>query len=80
MDAIGLGALQQRHMAQILRVPLQRIEHVAEHPVVGLDLLALAPAGNQSWAFVQSGVDQMRDVRQARAQALAGGSVGQVER
>ena len=60
-------------------MPLQRIEQVAKHPVVGLDLLAFAPAGDQPRAFVQGGVDQVRDAGQARGKLLAGGSVGQVQ-
>src|SRR5205085_1251084 len=78
MYAVGLSALQQRHVAQILRVPFERVEQVAEHALVGLDLLAFPPAGNQSGTFVQSGVYQMRNVGQARGKLLGRGSVGQV--
>ena len=66
-------------MAQILRVPLQGIEQVAKHPVVGLDLLAFPPAGHQSGAFIQGGVDQMRDAGQVSGKLLAGDSVSQVQ-
>ncbi len=67
-------------MAQIFRVPFQRVEQVAQHPVVGLDLLALPPAGNQSGTFVQSGINQMRHAGQTCGQLLAGSGVGQVQR
>src|SRR5437868_7460831 len=79
MYAIGLGALQQRHMAQILRVSFERVQQVAEHALVGLDLLAFPPAGNQSATFVQSGIYQVRNVGQARGKLLGSGSVGQVQ-
>jgi hypothetical protein len=57
----------------------QRVEQVAQHPVVGLDLFAFLPAGNQSGAFVQGGVYQMHNAGQARGKLLAGGGVGQVQ-
>lgn len=60
-------------------MPFQRVKQVAQHPVVGLDLLAFLPAGNQSGAFVQGGVYQMRHAGQARGKLLAGDGFGQVQ-
>ena len=79
MYAIGLSALQQRHVAQILRVPFERVQQVAEHALIGFDLLAFPPAGNQSGPFVQSGIYQVRNVGQACGKLLGSGSVGQVQ-
>ena len=60
-------------------MPFQRIQQVAQHPVVSLDLLAFPPAGNQSGAFVQGGVYKMSNAGQARGKLLAGGGGGQVQ-
>ena len=80
MDAIGFGALQQRHMPKAGGDPKQRPQQVAQHPVVGGDLLVVAPAFDQAGQLKQCRVNNMRHVPHRGGGSLAGGGIGQVQR
>ena len=64
MHTIGLGALQQRHVAQASCRTLERLEQVPEHQVVGEDLFLFPPARHQPGPFMERGIDEMRDTRE----------------
>ena len=80
MHAIGLGALQQGDVAQRRRGALDRAEKVAQHQVVGADLLVFLPARDQARPLVERGIDQVGDAGELGAEPAAGCSVGEVER
>ncbi len=80
VDAVGLGALQQRHVPQLRGGGKQRPHQVAQHAVVGADLLIVAPALDQSGQFEQSRVDQVSDIAQRVRRLPTGSGVCQVKR
>ena len=59
MNAIGLGALQQRHVPKRRRRRLERRHQVAQHRVVDGDLARIAPAVDQVRRLIERGVDEM---------------------
>ena len=59
VDAIGLGALQQRDMPKRRRNRLERRHQIAQHRVVDVDLLWIAPAVDQVRRLIERGVDEM---------------------
>ena len=59
MNAIGLGALQQRHMPERWRGRLENRHQVAQHRVIGTDLVRIAPAIDQVRRLIKRGVDEV---------------------
>ena len=80
MHAIGLGTLQQRHMPQRRRRRLENRHQVAQHRVIGADLVRIAPAIDQVRRLIERGVDEMGRAPQLGRRALALGGIGQVDR
>ena len=80
MDAVGFGALQERHVAQARRTGLHGVEQAPEHAVVGVDLLHVAPAGDQLGPLVQRGVDEVGDAADLRPKPGTGRVVREVGR
>ena len=80
MHTIGLGALQQRHMAQPRRRALERAQKVAQHQLVGADLFLFLPARDQPRPFVERGINEMGDAGERGCKLRAGGFIGEVER
>ena len=66
MHAIGLGALQQRHMPKRWRRRLENRHQVAQHRVIGADLVRVAPAIDQVRRLIERGVDEMSCALQRR--------------
>ena len=80
VDAVGLGALQQAHVAQAAARAGERREAVLQHREIGLHLVAFAPAGDQARLLEQRGVDDVRDARQRAERGTAGRRIAQVHR
>ena len=80
MDAIGLGALQQRDMPELRRGRLERRHQVAQHRVIGVDLVLIAPAIDQIRRLIERGVDEMGCALQFGRCTRALGGIGQVDR
>ena len=59
MNAVGLGTLQQGHMPERGCGRLERRHQVAQHAVVGVDLVLIAPAIDQARRFIKRGVDEV---------------------
>ena len=59
VGAIGLGALQQRDMPELRRDRLECGHQIAQHPVIDVDLLLIAPAVDEIRRLIERGVDQM---------------------
>ena len=70
MNAIGLGALQQRHMPERWRRRLESRHQVAQHRVIGADLAGIAPAIDQVRRLIERGVDEMGRAPQLRGRVL----------
>ena len=79
MHAVGLGALQQRHVAQLRRGGLQRTEQIAQHQVVGPDLLVFPPARDQPRPLVKGGVDEVSDAGEVGREGGTSGGIGEIE-
>ena len=58
----------------------QRIQQVAQHAVIGDNLLIVAPAFDQTRQFEQGGVDQMRHIAQCLGGGATSAGIGQVKR
>ena len=80
VDAIGLGALQQRDMAERRRNRLERRHQIAQHQVVGSDLVWIAPAVDQVRRFIERGIDEMGCILQRSCGLRALRRIGQVDR
>ena len=80
MHAIGLGTLQQRHMPQRWRHRLENRHQVAQHGVIGADLVWIAPAIDQVRRLIERGVDEVGRALQLRRRVLALGGIGQIDR
>ena len=59
VDAIRLRALQQRDMAERRRNRFERRHQIAQHQIVGSDLVRIAPAVDQVRCFIERGIDEM---------------------
>ncbi len=59
MRAVGLGALQQRHMLELGRHGLERLKQILQHPQIRFHLVPLTPALDHPGLFVQRGIDNM---------------------
>ena len=59
VDAIGLRSLQQRYVAELRRNRFKRRHQVAQHQIVGSDLVRITPAVDQVRRFIERGIDQM---------------------
>ena len=79
MNAIGLGALQQRHMPERWRNRLEHRHQVAQHHVIGADLVWIAPAIDQVRRLIERGVDEMGCALQRRCGLRALRRIGQVD-
>jgi hypothetical protein len=71
VHAIGFGALQKRHVPERWRYRLERRHQVAQHRVIGSDLVHVAPAVDQTWTFVERGVEKMGCTLQLRRRTRA---------
>ena len=80
MHAIGLGALQQRHMPQRWRRRLENRHQVAQHRIIGADLAWIAPAIDQVRRLIERGVDEVGRAPQFGRGVLALRGIGQVDR
>ena len=80
MDAIGLRALQQRDMAELRRDRLERRHQIAQHQIVGADLVRIAPAVDQVRRFIERGIDEMGCVLQRSCGLRALRRIGQIDR
>jgi hypothetical protein len=65
MDPVGFRALQQGNVPELFGGPFQGIEEVAQHPIVGIDLLRLLPSGDKPGTLVQGRKDDVRDLRES---------------
>ena len=59
MRAIGLGALQQRHVLELGCRSLERRKQIFQHPQIRFHLVPLTPALDHAGLFVQRGIDHM---------------------
>ena len=80
VNAIGLGALQQRDVPKLRRGRLERGHQVAQHQIVGADLVRIAPAVDQVRRFIERGIDEVGGALQFGGDAHALRRVGQVDR
>ncbi len=78
VDAVGLGALQQRDVLERRRRRLQHRHQVAEHQIVGSDLAFIAPAIHQVRRLIERGIDEVGCALQLRRAARALRGVGQI--
>jgi hypothetical protein len=79
VDAVGLGALQQRHVLEGV-VAGQRLDQVLQHLQVGLHLVVLGPPGDETGLLVDRGVDEVAHVGDVGERRRAGVRVAQVHR
>ena len=80
MHAIGLGALQQRHVAEPRRDFFEGAKQVPQHRLVGADLLVFLPARDQPRPLVERGIDEMGDAGELGREPGAGLAIGEIER
>ncbi len=80
MDAVGFGALQQRHMLERRRHRLKHRHQVAQHQIVGSYLAFIAPALHQVRRLIERCVDKVGCALQLRSAAGALSGIGQVYR
>ena len=80
VNAIGLGALQQRDVPELRRDRLERGHQIAQHQVVGADLVRIAPAVDQVRRFIERGIDEMGCALHFGGGAQALRRIGQVDR
>jgi hypothetical protein len=64
VDAVDLRPLQDADVLEIPGAADDRLDHVAQHGNVSLDLILARPAGDQLGLFVESRIDDVRDVGQ----------------
>jgi hypothetical protein len=79
MDAISLGALQKRDMPKLRRHRFERRHQIAQHQIVGADLVLIAPAVDEVGGFVKRRINQMGRALHFGGGALALRGVGQVD-
>ena len=79
VDAIRLGTLQQRNMAEPWRNRFERLHQIAQHHVVGSDLVWIAPAVDQIRRFIERGIDKMGCILQRSCGLRALRSIGQID-
>jgi len=80
VDAVGFGALQQRHVPERRRRRLQHRHQVAEHQIVGSNLAFIAPSIHQVRRLIERGVDKVGCALQLRSDAGALHGVRQIHR
>ena len=80
MHAVGLGALQQGHVAEPRGDLFEGAEQVPQHRLVGPDLLVFLPARDQPRPLVECGIDEMGDAGEPGRESGAGIGVGEIER
>ena len=80
VDAVGLRALQQRDMAERRCDRFERRHQIAQHQIVGSDLVRIAPAVDQVRRFIERGIDEMGCILQRSCGLRALRRIGQVDR
>ena len=75
-----LGPLQQRHMAQLRRDRLERRHQIAQHQIIGADLVWIAPAIDETRRFIEGRIDEVSCSLQLRRRLRALRRIGQVDR
>ena len=79
MHAISLGALKQADMLQAVACSRQRGEQIAQHGQIGLHLVRLAPALDQSWFLEKGGIDDVSDLTDRGDGIGTGLRVGEID-
>ena len=80
VNAIGLGALQQCDMPELRRGRFERGHQIAQHQIVGADLVLIAPAVDQIRCLIERGINQVGGALQFGGGAQALRRIGQVDR
>ncbi len=80
VHAVDLRSLQNADMLEIGGGADDRLHHVAQHGIVGLDLILARPARDQLGLLVQSRVGDMRDVGQRLERSAGPALVAQIDR
>ena len=79
MHAISLGSLKQADMLQAVACDCQRGEQIAQHGQIGLHLVRLAPAPDQSWLLEKGGIDDVCDLTDRGDGLGTGLRVGEID-
>lgn len=80
MHAVDLRSLQNANVLEIGSLAHDGFDHVAQHRVVGFDLLLARPSGNQFGLLVESRVRDMRDVSEPPERGTDISLVSQIDR
>ena len=80
VHAVDLRSLQDADVLEIGGGAHDRLHHVAQHGVVGLDLFLARPASDQLGFFVQSRVGYVGDVTQRLERSASRFLVPQIDR